>query len=232
MQGQGNGRSLNLTRSSRMCLGGHSWAIGLVLLLIGCTPQETTLPPTVPSPTSSPGVGFSPPPLPSVDPSISPSPGVTPISPSPTLTASPTAKSAEVKTVETKLAELVAQEGNLTVQAVACPPNLEQKAGTTYDCQITSDAGTFLVTVEPTGQPGQFKWGTKGLLLLSKLDSFLQKNASANGGNVAVDCGGKIRPAKPGETFECKLTDSQGKTRTTKVTVRDDQGNVYIAPPL
>jgi Domain of unknown function (DUF4333) len=215
------------------------WAIGLLIILAGCTnsPDLATPPPSPslsPNPTVSPSTAFSPPPLPS--PTSSPNPTASPSptsAPSPTSTASSTNKSAEVKTIETKLGELVAKEANISIQAIACPANLEQKAGTTYDCQVASDAGTFLVAVEPTGQSGQFRWSTKGLLLLGKLDQFLQQNAQTpDGGKVSVDCGGKIRPAKPGETFACKVTDSKGKTRTTKVTVKDDQGNVDISPLL
>jgi hypothetical protein len=101
----------------------------------------------------------------------------------------------------------------------------------TYECQINSEAGAFTVLVEPTSDPQKFRWGTKGMLLLSKLNDFIQKSAESKDlGKVAVDCGGKIRPAKAGETFDCKVTDTKGTLRTVKVTVRDEAGNVFIAP--
>ncbi|NJP09602.1 MAG: DUF4333 domain-containing protein [Leptolyngbyaceae cyanobacterium RU_5_1] len=117
------------------------------------------------------------------------------------------------------------------MQSVDCPITIEQKPGKTYECQVTSDVGAFTVVVEPTGTGEQFRWGTKGLLLLSKLDEFIQRSAQSQGvGKVTVDCGGKVRPAKPGDTFECKVTDAKGRLRSTKVTVRDELGNVYISP--
>jgi hypothetical protein len=132
--------------------------------------------------------------------------------------------------VETKLADLVAKATELTVQAVDCPANLGEKAGTTYNCNVTSEVGTFTAVVEPTDQTGQIKWGTKGLLLLSKLNSFIQQSVQNQGsGPVTVDCGGKARVAKVGETFECKVTDAKGGTRTARITVRDEAGNVFIA---
>ena len=148
-------------------------------------------------------------------------------------------KPKSVKVVETNLAGLVGKAGNLTIQSVDCPatlaaPSQPETAATvpkTFDCQINSDAGVFTVVVEPTGDPTKFRWGTKGMLLLSKLNDFIQKSAESKDlGKVTVDCGGKIRPAKAGETFDCKVTDTKGTIRTVKVTVRDEAGNVFIAP--
>jgi hypothetical protein len=148
-------------------------------------------------------------------------------------------KPESVRAVETTLAGLVGKAGNLTIQSVDCPATLAAptQAGSpatvpkTYECQINSDAGAFVVVVEPTNDPQKFRWGTKGMLLLSKLNDFIQKSAeSKNIGKVSVDCGGKIRPAKAGETFDCKVTDEKGAVRTIKVTVRDEAGNVFIAP--
>lgn len=191
--------------------------LGGLMVLAGCTnPPQTA---TSPSPTGAPTDG-------------SPSPTLTiPSTQTPTPSPSSTAdKPASVKTVETKLSGLVTQATGLTVQAVDCPATLVEKAGTTYNCNVTSEVGTFTAVVEPTDQTGQFKWGTKGLLMLTKLNTFIQQSVQNQGGGpVTVDCGGKARIAKVGETFECKVTDAKGGTRTAKVTVRDEAGNVFLA---
>ncbi len=214
---------------------GIGWmVIAGAISLTGCTSPESSPAPTEspvvqsPSPTST---GLLSNPIPTDAPSISPTPSLTP---------SPTVEKPEsVKAVETNLAGLVGKAGNLTIQSVDCPATLAAptQLGSpatvpkTYECQINSDAGVFTVQVEPTSDPQKFRWGTKGMLLLSKLNDFIQKSAESKDlGKVAVDCGGKIRPAKAGETFDCKVTDTKGSLRTIKVTVRDEAGNVFIAP--
>jgi len=108
-----------------------------------------------------------------------------------------------------------------------------EKLGQQYDCQVQSDVGTFVVVVQPTGEPGKFRWSTRGLLLLSKLDAFIQQRVTQQGGgnvgNVKVDCGSQAKTAKPGETFNCKVTDAKGTVKTVQITVRDDQGNIYLS---
>lgn len=214
---------------------GIGWLIVVgAIALTGCNSPEPS-----PLPTESP-ILQSPSPTTGLLPSASPT--ETPLSASPTpVTPSPIVEKPEsVKAVETNLARLVGKAGNLTIQSVDCPANLAAPSPPgnsnaavpkAYECQINSDAGAFTVVVEPTSDPSKFRWGTKGMLLLSKLNEFIQRSAeSKDMGKVTVDCGGKIRPAKVGETFDCKVTDAKGTLRTVKVTVRDEVGNVFIAP--
>lgn len=190
-------------------------ALGSLLVLAGCTnPLQTA---TSPSPTETP--------------TESPRPTLTipPNTPTPTPTST-APKPESVKTVETKLAELISQATGLTIQTVDCPADLVEKAGTTYNCNVTSEVGAFTAVVQPTDQPGQFKWGTKNLLMLAKLNTFIQQNVQTQGGGpVTVDCGGKAKIAKVGDTFECKVTDAKGASRVARITVRDEAGNVFIA---
>ncbi|MDX2240420.1 MAG: DUF4333 domain-containing protein [Leptolyngbyaceae cyanobacterium bins.302] len=197
------------------------WAIALGMLLASCTPTQTAVTPTPsPSPTGSPT------PTVTMSPSATPSP-----TDSPTVAASPSSgKPENVTKIETQIAQLVTKTANLSVQSVNCPAAIEEKPGKSYDCEVQSEAGTFVVVVQPTGEAGKFRWGTRGLLLLSKLDSFIQQSvASKGGGKVTVDCGTKARTAKAGETFDCKVTDAKGTAKTVRITVRDDQGNVYLS---
>jgi len=199
------------------------WAIATGILLVSCNSTPDTAVAPSPTPTVSPTPALSP--TPTISPTIA-SPTATP-----TPTASPTAAKPEnVTKIETQITDLVTKAGNLTVQSVNCPTAIDEKSGKTYDCQVQSDIGGFVVVVQPTGEAGKFRWGTRGLLLLSKLDAFIQQSvANQGGGKVTVDCGAKSRTAKAGETFDCKVTDAKGAVKTARVTVRDDQGNVYLS---
>jgi hypothetical protein len=70
------------------------------------------------------------------------------------------------------------------------------------------------------------QWSTKGLLVLPKLEKTIQQGIQEQFGvAVKTQCGGKVRVAKPGDTFTCKLTDGKGE-RSVTVRVDDEQGNV------
>jgi len=208
-------------------------AIVTGIILTSCTPTQTVVTP----PTDAPTPTVSPSPTASPSPNVSPTIGApVPTLPSPTTspiaTASPSpGKPENVVKIEAQITDLVTKTANLNVQSVNCPVAIdEQSTNKTYDCQVQSDAGAFTVVIQPTGQTGKFRWGTRGLLLLSKLDAFIQQSvASRGGGKVTVDCGTKARIAKQGETFDCKVTDAKGGVKTARVTVRDDLGNVYLS---
>lgn len=198
------------------------WAIAAVaILLVGCNPPPETA--ITPAPSPSPGEASTPSPTIAAAPTVTPSPTDSP-------TATPTGKPENVTKIEAQISELVTKTANLTVQSVNCPAAIVEQAGQSYDCEVQSEAGAFVVVVQPTGEAGKFRWGTRGLLLLSKLDTFIQQSvANQGGGKVTVDCGTKARTAKPGETFDCKVTDAKGTVKTARITVRDEQGNVYLS---
>ncbi len=208
--------------------GGHASLIGVAIAgaitLASCTASQTDVSPT---PLTTPTETASPTPSPVTSPTGSPSPAEAP-TPTASLTPAPT-KPDNVLTIEKQVSELVAKAGNLTIQSVTCPDAINETSQKPYDCQVQADIGSFIVVIQPTGQPGKFRWGTRGLLLLSKLDSLIQQSvANQGGGKVTVDCGTQARTAKQGETFDCKVTDAQGKIRTARITVRDELGNVYL----
>lgn len=207
-----------------------SWAIALGIALTSCTSTQTAVTP----PTDSPTPALSP--TPTLSPTLSvptpqsPSPAASPsVTISPTPAATP-GKPENVTKIEAQITDLVTKNANLTVQSVNCPAAIDEQSGKAYDCQVQTDAGAFTVVVQPTGQAGKFRWGTRGLLLLSKLDAFIQQSvASRGGGKVTVDCGTKARIATQGDTFDCKVTDAKGGVKTARVTVRDELGNVYLS---
>jgi hypothetical protein len=196
------------------------WLLAILplALLAGCgnrfQPQNT---PTTPgSPVASPV----------------PSPTNTTPNPTPVGSPSPTAanKPETIRNLETRLRTVVAETIQVAVESVDCPATTQEiKAGVRVDCKLAADGQSFPVTVEWTDATGQFRWNTKGLLQLAKLEQFLQQELKTkNAIEVSADCTGEIRVAQPGETFECKVTDAQSKSRSVQVTVKDEQGNVDI----
>lgn len=187
--------------------------IGAVALLAGCNPSPVAVSPT-PTPTPTPTVSI---PLPSLTASPTPSPTATD-------------KPEFTRTLEGKLQRVVTEATRVPVNSVACPATIKATAGDRFDCQATATGQTFAVAVELTNDAGQFKWSTRGLLLLPKLEEFIQTRIKEKGGgDVTTDCGGTLRTVKSGDVLECKVTDAQGQSRSTRITVKDDQGNLDVS---
>ncbi|MGI0489277.1 DUF4333 domain-containing protein [Pantanalinema rosaneae CENA516] len=185
-------------------------SLGAIAILTSCTEPPTTVTSPTPTPPTATPTGIN--------------------SPTPVASPTATAKPEPVQKTEEKLRQEFAKTQDFTVQAINCPTNLTFKAGSNYECQVISDAGIFPVVLQMTDAKGDFRWNTKGLLLLSRLEQYIQQTVKQQGaGDVRVDCGGKARVAKPGEAFQCKVTNAQGQTRSAKVTVKDEQGGVFLA---
>ncbi|XGW00418.1 MAG: DUF4333 domain-containing protein [Leptolyngbya sp. BL-A-14] len=159
-------------------------------------------------------------------------------SPSPTATAavSPTAspsviaKSEATKDLEGRLSKAFTASTKVPLDSVDCPVQFEVKAGNRFNCQATSEGQSFTIAVELTNPDGQFEWNTKKLLVLPKLEQYIQSRIRDKGGpDVTANCGGKLRVAKPGDIFECKVTSSQGQARSAQIKVKDEQGGVDIS---
>jgi hypothetical protein len=165
---------------------------------------------------------------------VSPVPSPITATPSPTPAGSPsptaTNKPEAIRNLENRLQTVVAETIQVVVEAVDCPAEIQEiKPGVRFDCKLVADRQSFPVTVEWTDATGQFRWNTKGLLQLAKLEQFLQQELKRKSAiEVNANCAGEIRIAQPKETFECQVTDAQGKSRSVQVTVKDEQGNVDI----
>jgi Domain of unknown function (DUF4333) len=73
----------------------------------------------------------------------------------------------------------------------------------------------------------ELQWNTKGLLVLPKLEQTIRQGIKQQFQiDVKTSCGGKVRIAKPGDTFECKVTDQRGQTKAVRVRVDDENGGV------
>jgi len=161
----------------------------------------------------------------------SPSPSVSIVA-SPAVTPSPvaTSKSQATKDLESRLSKAFTAATKVSIDSVDCPLQFDVKAGNRFNCQALSDGQSFTLVVELTNPDGQFKWNTQGLLVLPKLEQYIQDQVRAKGGpDVTASCGGKIRVAQPGDTFDCKVVGAQAQARSAQVKVKDTQGSVDIS---
>lgn len=175
----------------------------LVSSLAGCSDRSPSTPPT-PTPSSSPQVSF-------VSPMATPSPE----------------KAKAIQDLEQKLQADVSKTAAVPVRSVKCPADLNLEATKTFTCQATAEGKTFPLAINLENKKKGLQWSTKDLLVLPKLEKNIQQGIQEQFRlAVKTNCGGKIRLAKPGETFACKVTDPKGQTLTVNVRVDDEKGNV------
>ncbi len=160
------------------------------------------------------------------------------VSPTPSIVVSPVAtpspamanKSPATKDLESRLGKAFTASTEVPLDSVDCPAQFDVKVGNRFNCQATADSQPFTIAVELTNPDGQFQWTTKELLVLSKLEQFIQSRIRDKGGpDVTANCGGKLRVAQPGDAFECKVTGAQGQARSAQIKVKDEQGGVDIS---
>lgn len=204
-----------------------SYLLGAIVVLTGCTNpvrnSDNLPPPSSPSPTplssdatSGAGSGIS-----------SPVPTDSAETPSPA--ASLPNKSERLRSLESQLRDTVAKSIGVPVDSVECPTEAALNAGDRVNCRLSADGQSFGVAVELQGDGSQFQWNTVGLLVLPKLEAFIQTRLKEKSGiEATATCGKKIRVARPGETFDCQVKDTQGRSRSVQVTVKDEQGGVDI----
>lgn len=175
----------------------------LVGILPGCSGRSPSTPAT-PTPSSSPQVSVA----------------------SPIATSSPE-KSKAMQDLEQKLQTDVSKTATVSVRSVTCPTNINLDAVKTFTCQATAEGKTFPLAINLENKKKGLQWSTKDLLVLPKLEKNIQQGIQEQFGlAVKTNCGGKIRLAKPGEKFTCKVTDPKGQTQTINVRVDDEKGNV------
>jgi hypothetical protein len=179
-------------------------ALFSLALFAGCTKQQTAVD-SAPSPTTAAVV-------------------------SPTAAPSVPAKSEATKDLEGRLGKAFTESTKVSLDSVDCPAQFDVKAGNRFNCQAASEGQSFVIAVELTNPDGQFQWNTKELLVLPKLEQYIQSRIRDKGGpDVTANCGGKLRVAQPGDTFECKVTSAQGQARSAQIKVKDEQGGVDIS---
>lgn len=212
---------MRLDRKFPHLTGGRLVVLILATSLAGCNPSPQAPPESTVQPSPTPTVTGSP------SPAIA-SPALTP-TPSPSITPSSNAQVG--REIANRLTRSVSDGAGLPVQTVTCPEQIEVRKGSQFECEATSDGQPFAVAVEITDENGpQFKWTTRGLLVMSKLEEFIQKEVKDRSGvSVTPSCGGNLRVTKSGDSFDCQITDAKGQSRPVKVSVKDDRGNVDIS---
>lgn len=120
--------------------------------------------------------------------------------------------------------ELSKQLGGIPIQAINCP-NLEKiEAGKVFDCEATIAEGKFPVTVTLTNAEGGVQLKTKQLVVLSKVETWLQQGIKEKSGlDYKAKCNGKIvLIQQSAQTVTCTLTDTNGQSKTATVTIQDE----------
>jgi hypothetical protein len=132
----------------------------------------------------------------------------------------------------------IEKEAGSKPTSVDCPEKVAIAKDSSFDCTAhypnninikltmkqTSDKGDVVVTA------------VSGVVMSKAIERQViegvkkQKNVDAT-----VDCGDRMRPATPGSTFNCKLSDKEGGTAVVVVKVKDETGSiewsVEAAPP-
>ena len=124
---------------------------------------------------------------------------------------------------------------SLQIASVTCPTESRAaKAGDTFECVATpKDGGKLTVKVTQEDDKGNVKWEvvkSEGLIDLALTENALVGGLKEQAGvDATVSCGGKYRPAKPGETFECQAKIPERDDATIVVTMKDLEGNISWA---
>ncbi len=133
----------------------------------------------------------------------------------------------DIDKVKASIKDGIKEQMGITVKSVTCPEKHEAKAGDSFDCTaLAENDSTITVTVKENDDKGNIRWDTaetKGVIDLIQLQSAIVAKTVING---TVDCGGKFKAVKAGETFECKAKDAKGNSATIEVTVKDRDGDV------
>jgi hypothetical protein len=111
---------------------------------------------------------------------------------------------------------------------VICPDEVKAEKGKTFEC--TAEFGTVKATVvlnQDDDQGNVTVAAVKGLIVGKKAEAVLVEQLGKRfNAHFTVDCGARVRPATPGDTFTCTAKDEEGKGGPVTVTVKDVEGNV------
>jgi len=124
---------------------------------------------------------------------------------------------------------------SLPIASVACPTESRTaKAGDTFECVATpKDGGKLTVKVTQDDDKGNVKWEvvkSEGLIDLKLTEEAVVKGLKEQVGvDATVSCGGKYRPAKAGESFECQVKTQDKGDAVVVVTMTDATGNISWA---
>jgi hypothetical protein len=102
--------------------------------------------------------------------------------------------------VEGSIKDGITTQTGLGVKSVSCPKDVKIEAN-------------------------NVEWNVNGLMSLTKVEQEIQQAIEKKlEMKVTADCDGKVKVVKSGDTFECKVTDSDGKAHAAKITATDNNG--------
>ncbi|CAN1211327.1 DUF4333 domain-containing protein [Tumidithrix helvetica PCC 7403] len=137
----------------------------------------------------------------------------------------------DIDKLKASIKDGIKDQMGITVQSVTCPEKREAKANDSFECTAAAEKdSTITVTVKQSNDKGDVNWevaSAKGVVDLTKTQKVIVDALKAQTGiDGTVDCGGKFKVVKAGETFECKGTDAKGNSGTIEVKAKDDAGNI------
>jgi hypothetical protein len=220
-------------------------SIGSSAVLAGCGGDKTSTTETPPAPSlspsgeNSPALSTSPATGSSSGLSTAPSAGNSPAlstapsaENSPALSTSPATSTpttgSNIRKLETALQRFYTERAGVTLESVTCPDNANLKTGGAFECKATAQGVNFGIQININNE-GKIDPKIKGLLILTKIEEFLQQTFKEKAKvDVTADCGGKLRAVKTGDTFTCKVTNKEGQTRNVTLTVKNEQGQIDV----
>ncbi|HVV83937.1 MAG TPA: DUF4333 domain-containing protein [Kofleriaceae bacterium] len=113
---------------------------------------------------------------------------------------------------------------------VDCPSSVKIEKGARFDCAITIDDLKGVVTIEQEDDNTNVQIvQVTGLIVSGKLEGVIADKLKENAKvPMKVDCGPRVRPATPNDTFRCTATDPAGASADVVVTIKDTAGNVHF----
>jgi hypothetical protein len=125
------------------------------------------------------------------------------------------------------LATRFAAQG-LVVSAVSCPKEVRMRRGQGFACEASFEGGGALpVQVAQTDDKGTIEWTVnQRILVVTRVEQQIVEKARADGQEVAVTCGDRVRVVVPQAKFQCMGQDSAGKLLVFDVVIQNENGDV------
>jgi hypothetical protein len=126
------------------------------------------------------------------------------------------------------LAKTFADDVGKEPDEVVCPDSVEMKKDATFECTARYGDAKATVLIRQDDDKGSVTIvSVSGILIMKKAEAAIaeQLGDKANAPSTA-SCGGGVRPANPGDTFTCKLTNARGESVDVEVTVKNREGSV------
>ena len=130
-------------------------------------------------------------------------------------------KKVDEKKLHDLIEEICEDQLDLKVKDIDCPKEIKVEEGKTFECTAkVKPKGKIVFKVEITDSSGSIHASTKyDVLNPDNLEDDIEGKLSARGIKAKLNCGKKVRVAKPDSSFKCKV---KGDSRKVKVSVDED----------